>query len=84
MSVFSDAGKTMSSVFRATRKAAEAAETVADETGKIVTNTGDIINGALSAAAEQGKMETELEMEEFKFEHAKRKAKFDKLLAKAA
>ena len=83
MSVFSDAGKTISSVFRATRKAAETAEILADESGKAVANSGRLINGALSNAAEMGELEQQLEMDQFKIEHQKRLQEFRRVSGKA-
>lgn len=67
MSAFSDAGKTVSSVFSALRKTAELGETVVGDrllTG-IVNNLGDIVNISLKAAADQTKVETEIEMRDF-------------------
>ena len=71
MSVFSDAGKTLSAAFSATRKVAELAEITAGEevlTG-FVRNTGKIVNIALNNAAEMTSIEAEIEMDRFLKEH---------------
>ena len=71
MSVFSDAGKTLSAAFSATRKVAELAEiTAGDEvlTG-FVRNTGKIVNIALFNAAQMTEIEAEIEMDRFLKEH---------------
>ena len=77
MSAFSDMGKTVSSVFKTTRKAAKAAEHLVVSVDKLQNGTFGMLIDSIEESRAQSKDEAKLNKAKFQAKMAMKKAKFD-------